>query len=162
MLKKNERGFTIIEVVLVLAIAGLIFLIVFLALPQLQKSRRDTQRKKDAARILGALETYAGNNNGQYPAILNNATFDPIMEDYLPEGITDPTTGNNYQVENVTVYLAAYAGGTYDPEPGDIVVGSGLVCQSGSALAGLASGGARNVAVVIMLEGGGSYCEDNA
>ena len=41
----NQGGFTIIEVVLVLAIAGLIFLIVFLALPQLQQSRRDTQKE---------------------------------------------------------------------------------------------------------------------
>ena len=39
-------GFTIIEVVLVLAIAGLIFLMVFVALPALQRSQRDTQRKK--------------------------------------------------------------------------------------------------------------------
>ena len=35
-------GFTIIEVVLVLAIAGLIFLMVFIALPVLQRSQRDT------------------------------------------------------------------------------------------------------------------------
>lgn len=41
-LNKNQnltkKGFTIIEVVLVLAIAGLIFLMVFLALPALQRS----------------------------------------------------------------------------------------------------------------------------
>jgi prepilin-type N-terminal cleavage/methylation domain-containing protein len=44
---KPLSGFTIIEVVLVLAIAGLIFLLVFLALPGLQRSRRDAQRKSD-------------------------------------------------------------------------------------------------------------------
>lgn len=43
---KLNKGFTIIEVVLVLAIAGLIFLAVFLALPALQRNQRDTQRKK--------------------------------------------------------------------------------------------------------------------
>ena len=35
---KDAKGFTIIEVALVLAIAGLIFLVVFLALPALQRS----------------------------------------------------------------------------------------------------------------------------
>ena len=46
-MQANERGgFTIIEVVLVLAIAGLIFLMVFIALPTLQRSQRDTQRRK--------------------------------------------------------------------------------------------------------------------
>ena len=39
--KQKEKGFTIIEVVLVLAIAGLIFLMVFIALPQLQRSQRN-------------------------------------------------------------------------------------------------------------------------
>ena len=38
----KDRGFTIIEVVLVLAIAALIFLMVFIALPALQASQRDT------------------------------------------------------------------------------------------------------------------------
>lgn len=47
----TKKGFTIIEVVLVLAIAGLIFLMVFLALPALQRSQRDTQRKQDVAMV---------------------------------------------------------------------------------------------------------------
>lgn len=50
-----KKGFTIIEVVLVLAIAGLIFLMVFLALPVLQRSQRDTQRKQDIAMVVTAL-----------------------------------------------------------------------------------------------------------
>ena len=41
----QKPAFTIIEVVLVLAIAGLIFLMVFIALPALQRNQRDTQRK---------------------------------------------------------------------------------------------------------------------
>ena len=42
---QTNKGFTIIEVALVLAIAGLIFLMVFIALPALQRNQRDTQRK---------------------------------------------------------------------------------------------------------------------
>ncbi|MBS7346174.1 MAG: type II secretion system protein, partial [Candidatus Sacchiramonaceae bacterium] len=45
MNKHKKYGFTIIEVVLVLAIAGLIFLVVFIALPALQRNQRDTQRE---------------------------------------------------------------------------------------------------------------------
>jgi prepilin-type N-terminal cleavage/methylation domain-containing protein len=40
---ENKKGFTIIEVVLVLAIAALIFLMVFSALPALQRNQRDTR-----------------------------------------------------------------------------------------------------------------------
>jgi prepilin-type N-terminal cleavage/methylation domain-containing protein len=71
MLKKllqKDEGFTLIEIVLVLAIAGLIMVIVFLAVVGAQRSRRDTQRKNDASRALAAMESCSSNNNGQYPA----------------------------------------------------------------------------------------------
>ena len=64
---KNKKGFTIIEVVLVLAVAGLIFLRVFIALPALQLSQRNTRRRQDMARILSSLDDYAANNNGKMP-----------------------------------------------------------------------------------------------
>lgn len=58
----NRKAFTIIEVVLVLAIAGLIFLMVFIALPALQRSQRNTRRRQDMSRILGAFTEYQGSN----------------------------------------------------------------------------------------------------
>jgi len=61
--QSNKKGFTIIEVVLVLAIAGLIFLMVFVALPALQRSQRDTQRRNDMARVDTALTNYQTNNS---------------------------------------------------------------------------------------------------
>ena len=64
---KNKKGFTIIEVVLVLAIAGLIFLMVFIALPALQRSQRNTQRKDDMARIMTAVTDFMSNNSGYDP-----------------------------------------------------------------------------------------------
>jgi prepilin-type N-terminal cleavage/methylation domain-containing protein len=66
-MKRNQKGFTIIEVVLVLAIAGLIFLMVFIALPALQRSQRNTQRKNDLSRIATAATSYQSNNNGITP-----------------------------------------------------------------------------------------------
>ncbi len=66
---KNKKGFTIIEVVLVLAIAGLIFLMVFIALPALQRSQRNAQRKNDMSRFITAVTTYASNNSNRSPFI---------------------------------------------------------------------------------------------
>ena len=59
----SKQGFTIIEVVLVLAIAGLIFLTVFVALPALQRSQRDTQRRNDMSRVDTSLVQYQTNNS---------------------------------------------------------------------------------------------------
>ena len=65
---KNKKGFTIIEVVLVLAVAGLIFLIIFIALPALQRSQRDAQRKNDLAIIKSAMLNFQ-TNRGDYEAL---------------------------------------------------------------------------------------------
>lgn len=58
MTNANKKGFTIIEVVLVLAIAGLIFAMVFIALPALQRSQRDGARKNDASTVAAAVNNY--------------------------------------------------------------------------------------------------------
>ena len=68
MTKNNKKAFTIIEVVLVLAIAGLICLMVFIALPALQRGQRNTRRRQDMARILSAVTEYQTNNNGKSPS----------------------------------------------------------------------------------------------
>jgi len=75
-------GFTIIEVVLVLAIAGLIFLMVFIALPALQRSQRDTQRRNDMSAVASQLTQYQSNNNGKLPKAGYNVTaIDETKED---------------------------------------------------------------------------------
>ena len=75
MLKSNkEQGFTIIEVVLVLAIAGLIFLTVFLALPALQRSQRDNARRQDVGNVVSAIQSYMSDNNA-LPASANATAF---------------------------------------------------------------------------------------
>jgi prepilin-type N-terminal cleavage/methylation domain-containing protein len=66
---KDQKGFTIIEVLIVLAIAGLILLIVFLAVPALQRNSRNTQRKADIQALLGAASEFSANNSGAIPTV---------------------------------------------------------------------------------------------
>ena len=93
----NKKGFTIIEVVLVLAIAGLIFLMVFVALPALQRSQRDTQRRQDYADLSSAIANFTTNNNGRLPAA---GTLDAAQ--YINKDGTDPK-GNAYALTVVTM-----------------------------------------------------------
>lgn len=65
--QRKEAGFTIIEVLIVLAIAGLILLVVFLAVPALQRNSRNTATKSDVQNILGGVTEYRGANNGSNP-----------------------------------------------------------------------------------------------
>lgn len=64
-LKKKTDGFTIIEVLIVLAIAGLIMLIVFLAVPALRRNQQNTTMRNEASRILSLATEYESNANGQ-------------------------------------------------------------------------------------------------
>lgn len=61
-MKKSQKGFTIIEVALVLAIAALIFLTVFLAVPALQRNQRNDARKRDVSSVVEAVTAYMSNN----------------------------------------------------------------------------------------------------
>jgi len=67
-IKKDNKGFTIIEVLIVLAIAGLILLVVFLAVPALQRNSRNTQLRNAVSSVAGGINEYVANNNGSLPA----------------------------------------------------------------------------------------------
>jgi prepilin-type N-terminal cleavage/methylation domain-containing protein len=64
---KKSSGFTIIEVLMVLAIGGLIIMLAFLALPQLERNGRNNQRKQDVGIILEAISHYELNHSGGFP-----------------------------------------------------------------------------------------------
>ncbi len=78
-IKKNSRGFTLIEVVLVLAIGGLIFLLAFLAFQNASVNRRDTQRRNDAGKVLAEI----ANAESDGVRVTNQATLNALNTNYL-------------------------------------------------------------------------------
>jgi type II secretory pathway pseudopilin PulG len=64
----GEAGFTIIEALIVLGIGGLIFSLVFLAIPALVRTGHNNQRKQDVASVLQAVANYELNNSANFPA----------------------------------------------------------------------------------------------
>lgn len=141
--KKKDEGFTIIEVMIVLAIAGLIILIVFLAVPALQRNSRNTQRKNDASHLAGLVNEYVSNHNGQLPAAIGTGAnqLDLTSENFSI--MNKPVTGDI--VNNVTTL------GTLDT----MKVNTGATCNNNTATAG---GGARAFTITYQVEksGGGT------
>ena len=181
---KNKKGFTIIEVVLVLAIAGLIFLMVFIALPALQRSQRNTRRRQDMARILSAFTEYSSNNNGQIPK--TDANMTSFVQNYVgakqgttgqPADQTTATTktcqgdqfcdpdGTPYSIkvpntDGVAVAKVFADTATFANSNHEIKYYSKVSC--GSTENSLVAGsGEREIAILYMLEGGAVYCGDN-
>jgi prepilin-type N-terminal cleavage/methylation domain-containing protein len=66
-LKNKNEGFTIVETLIVLAIAGLIILIVLLAVPALQRSSQNSNIKSDAEAVSSAINDFESNNQGVQP-----------------------------------------------------------------------------------------------
>lgn len=135
-LLKKEKGFTLIEIVLVLAIAGLLLVIVFLAVQGAQRSRRDQQRKEAAAAALAAMESCASNNNGAYPAACTTNLLTGANPYYSG---TDPN-GTAY------AYTASLTPAAAQMHPQNVTC------------AGAATGTAS---VIIFQEAGNTYCVHN-
>jgi len=151
--QQSKKGFTIIEVVLVLAIAGLIFLMVFVALPALQRGQRDTQRRDDVSRVVSQLQSYATNNRGALPTLSEfNSNFMPnYMKSTTAGEFNDPKTGTVY-----TVALDTVTGSAALPE-GQIQYKRGVSCSGENATG---SGSVRQAAVRVKLEGSGHFCQN--
>ncbi len=70
----GTAGFTIVEVLIVLAIAGLILLIVFLAVPALQRSNRNHNRRNEISRLATSASNFSSNNIGVIPSTSGDVT----------------------------------------------------------------------------------------
>lgn len=159
MIKKDNKGFTIIEVVLVLAIAGLIFAMVFIALPAMNRGQRDTSRKNDANTVVAALNTYRGNNK---------SSFTGLTEAKLQQHIDSLN-----QYDKTDVKIDGVAGNTngITAVMNQVKVRTGVKCPASMPAPGTptvtptATGASsRSAIVVILLENNGSqtqaFCQD--
>ena len=183
----KKLGFTILEVVLVLAIAGLIFLMVFIALPALQRSQRNTERQNDLSLMRAAMLKWMQYNPNYYMTDgygqRNDGNgFCTFYKKYVGDNVVDPSTGQPYRV---ILWNSAYAtdctkdndsvargsAGNWDPslggvkwvpmEVGDIQFIITAICGDNETL--VDDGGVkhnRTFAIRMLLEGGAIACVD--
>ena len=139
-LKKKQEGFTIIEVMIVLVIAAVILLIVFLAIPALQRNSRNTQRKNDVSTYLGAVGEWMNNNGGNVPSAATDLTTANTGVNALANTgfLTEPTTAVPTGTQAASTNL------------GTITLVTGATC--GAAGASAASTSARSYVVLYAIE----------
>ncbi len=157
MLSQVKKGFTIIEVVIVLVIGAIIMLMVFLVVPQLQRSQRDARRQSDARKYLAAVESFASNHNGTYPtsteaggapptAIVANSGAYIVTNEFK-----DPNTQKPYTI--------SFSVGGKTASTDIMRYQRGATCDNNVSKA--LSGQLGKVAVVAYQENGGSFCVSN-
>lgn len=143
---KRESGFTIIEVMIVLAVASLIMLIVLLAVPALQRSTRNTNRTADATKIASAASECLSNRNNVV-ASCNTTTGSPV---------SNMLTGTAQTLDASSLkQLTAVAISTTGAIPAGTAaanVSFGYKCADDGASA--SAGQATQIAVTFNVEGG--------
>ncbi len=91
-LQKREKGFTIIELLIVIVVIGILAAIVITTFSGIQRKARDSERTTDINAIHGQLEAYF-TTNGYYPT-LANLSDDGWVGSNLPgldvEALRDP------------------------------------------------------------------------
>lgn len=143
--KSKSEGFTIIEVMIVLAIAGLILLIVLLAVPALQRNSRNTQRKNDVSALIAAVNEYTSNNAGALPANAGQVLALAKPGYY--------TGGSGVGVGQVTVAAGAQAALPATSAGDRVVISTGTQCNGAASQAG----NARQVSVQYDIEISGGW-----
>lgn len=181
MRRDTLGGFTIIEVVLVLAIAGLIFMMVFIALPQLQRAQRDTQRRTNLTAFQSAITQYQSNNNGKIPGQTLGGTDGTDVCQGVTEFVDFDTSATSCRLmktymnaagaeENLftdpdgTPYNIAIYGSTIDfsaPTEVDHTIYMFVRAKCGEDETVTSASNPRDYAILYKLEGSGLYCEDN-
>ncbi len=95
----RQRGFSLIELLVIASIIMLLSTIVLSSLDLQRKRARDAVRKTDIQFLRSALELYSV-TNGQYPSDLQSLIG---LEDinFLP---TDPSSGQNYEYSRESAF----------------------------------------------------------
>jgi prepilin-type N-terminal cleavage/methylation domain-containing protein len=143
-IKNRKEGFTIIEVLIVLAIAGLILLVVFLAVPALQRNSRNTSMKNDVQNVLGGITEYQNANSGAMPTGVSGTG----TVNYTGGAGTNATS---IKVQGTTVVSVVAAAQTNVPN-GEVRIRLGYRCDG--------TANARSVAAYYSIETTGDSTTD--
>ncbi|MCA9332318.1 prepilin-type N-terminal cleavage/methylation domain-containing protein [Candidatus Saccharibacteria bacterium] len=158
-LRKRDEGFTIVEVMIVLAIAGLILLIVFLAIPALQRNSRNTQRKDFVANYGAAVTEALNNANGNVSNITTEPGTATAVQGYYNGAVTYNVTaagaGDLANIDTARVYFRNGAKCTGNTPTG--TANTNFAINSGGSDVLTTTGATpRNFVIVYAVEGTGT------
>lgn len=104
--KNNSRGFTMVELIVIMAIIGGLATVFIARYPATQQRARDTQRETDLAQYRNALQLHY-NAKGVYPDSAVEANLAAICqsellsEQFASECPDDPLDGKNYKYKSL-------------------------------------------------------------
>lgn len=149
--KAAQKGFTIVELLIVIVVIGILAGLVIVTYNGIQQKARDTERKTDINALHGQLEAYQA-QNGKYPLPGTQGSNDGIndstwraanMKGLDPAALADPKNSSSQ------VLVAAPAANNY------AYVEAPAGCDNG------VGGDCLQYTLTATLEGGGTYVKQS-
>lgn len=141
---KKRRGFTLVELVVVIMILGVLSAVAVPRLFSTTKSATDGAMRQTVSSLRGAIERYAADHNGQLPGSDASATtFKSDLVPYLRPGQPFPkcsvgAKNADIRIETAGTVLTGDAsptqGWAYDNKSGQFIVNSSAVSNDGTTL----------------------------
>lgn len=91
-LKNKSKGFTIVELLIVIVVIGILATLVIVTFTGIQQKARDSKRKTDLSAIQAALESYYSSNN-TYPTLAHlqdSSWISTNMKGFDTKALQDP------------------------------------------------------------------------
>jgi type II secretion system protein G len=110
-IRKNNRGFTIVELLIVIVVIGILAALVVVTYNGIQQKARDTERKTDVNALHGQLEAYQA-QNGRYPTLanMNDSAFRAAnMKGLDPAALQDPKGSAQTLADTAGANVYSYA-----------------------------------------------------
>jgi prepilin-type N-terminal cleavage/methylation domain-containing protein len=143
----NEKGFTLIEILIVIVIIAILALVVFIALDPIGRiaDANNTTTESNIQQIYKAIQTYTVDNKGQYPSGIPTPSSGSVIVTSTAYGfsVTGSSTGTPYcvtgtgTIPNASVAIAT---GTAAGDCEQLTTGSALYTAISADLGSLPAG----------------------
>ncbi len=102
LLRTRQKGFSLLELLVVVSIIGILIAITSVAYSTAQKKGRDSKRRADVKAMQSAFEQYNASNSGSYDSVLTNCTGMASLgaNEFLPGGLPVDPKGVAYTCTN--------------------------------------------------------------
>lgn len=148
--QRKSQGFTIVETLIVLAIVGVMMLVVFLAVPALNRNSHNNGYRTDANNLLAGVSEYVGNSGGSLPS--DQTATDSVVTSANTKSITKLTFGGANPALAPTIAYGTTASATVANLSSAVIV-TGVKCSAANSGQLTKTGAsARSFAIVFAIE----------